>query len=445
MENFLRFFKKIIPPPIFAALQPLYHWVLAWAAAAFYWFPSRKLKVIGVTGTNGKSTIVHLITAILEEAGERAASVSSIRFRIGAEERRNDLKMTMPGRFKLQRFLRRAVNAGCKYAVIEVTSEGIQQYRHLGINFFMAVLTNVTPEHIESHGSFEKYRAAKAELFRKATVHILNGEDPSVEYFLKIPAPSGRGSPKGAGRRIVFTKKKLPPDIHLRLLGEFNLENAVAAYHAAKILGIEREAIKRALEKVECVPGRLEFIQRELFSVVVDYAHTPDALRKVYETLRPPSSKSPAGKKSDFFGDLKSDFKEAGDFFPGGRLVCVLGAAGGGRDEWKRPEMGKIASRFCDEIILTNEDPYDENPAAILNDIEAGFSKITNYKSQIPNSKQILDRREAIRSALKSAQSGDIVIITGKGSEPWIMGPNGTQIPWDDREVVREELKKIDH
>lgn len=416
MEAFLRFLKKFIPKPIFKALQPFYHWVLAWAAAVFYWFPSRKLRVIGVTGTNGKSTVVHLLTIILEEAGEKVASVSSLRFRLAGEDWKNDLKMTMPGRLRLQKFLRRAAKAGCKYAVLEITSEGIKQSRHLGINFSVAVLTNVTPEHIESHGSFEKYREAKAELFKVAPIHILNGGDPSVEYFLKIHSR----------RRIVYTKKDLPQDIHLKLLGDFNLENAVAAYHTAKILGIDRDAVKLALEKVEYIPGRIEFVQKAPFAVVVDYAHTPDALRKVYETL------------------LKG--REEG----GGHLICILGAAGGGRDKWKRPEMGKIAAEFCDEIILTNEDPYDENPVAILEEIETGFSKARNSKSEIRNYKLptinyklILDRREAIRSTLKSARPGDIVIITGKGAEPWIMGPRGSKTKWDDREVVKEELKKI--
>ena len=391
----MNFIKRLIPKPIFGALQPHYHKCLAWLAALLYNFPSRKLKVVGVTGTNGKSTVVHLITAILEEAGEKTASVSSLRFRVNGQERKNTLKMTMPGRFKLQKFLRDAVGAGCEYAVIEVTSEGIKQFRHTGIGFYMAVLTNVTPEHIESHGSFDNYRAAKAELFKKAKIHILNGEDPSIDYFLKIPARD----------RIVYTKKDLPPGIRLKLLGDFNLENAVAAYHAAKLLGVDFTAIKSALEKVEGVPGRLEFVQREPFAVVVDYAHTPDALEKIYETL-------------------------------GGNSVCVLGSAGGGRDKWKRPEMGKIAGRFCKKIILTNEDPYDENPEEILNDVERGIAQKNKLQ-------KILDRREAIREAIKSAEPGDTVIITGKGAEPWLMGPNGTKIPWDDREVAREELHKI--
>ncbi len=401
MDNILSFFRKIIPRRVYKFFQPVYHRFLAYSAAMFYLFPGKRLKVIGITGTNGKTTVTHLITNILEEAGENVASISSLRFKIKNKEWKNELKMTMPGRFRLQKFLRQAKMAGCKYAVVEVTSEGIKQFRHLAINFYMAVLTNVTPEHIESHGSFENYRNAKAELFRKSKIHILNGEDPSIEYFLKIPADS----------RIVYTKKDLPPDIHLKMLGDFNLENAIAAYHAASFLGIERNFIKNILERTSFIPGRLEFVQRDPFSVVVDYAHTPDALEKVYKTL-------------------------SGN----GRLVCVLGAAGGGRDKWKRPEMGKIAAKFCDEIILTNEDPYNENPASIIDDVEAGFNKAKRGTFQY---QKVLDRREAIRAALKAAEVGDTVIITGKGAEPWIMGPNDLKIPWDDREIVKEELKML--
>lgn len=402
LDNILAFIKKFVPKPVFIFFQPFYHLCLAYLAAAVYGFPARKLKIVGVTGTNGKSTVVHLISSILEEAGEKTASVSSLRFRINKKEEKNNLKMTMPGRFKLQKFLREAVEAGCKYGIIEITSEGLKQHRHVGIDFYMAVLTNVTPEHIESHGTFEKYRAAKALLFEKAKMHVLNGEDPSINYFLKIPAQN----------RIIYSKKDFPPGIHLKLLGDFNLENAVAAYHAAKLLGIEFDAIKRALESAEGVPGRLEFVQKMPFPVVVDYAHTPDALEKVYTAL----SHTAYGVRQ--------------------KMICVLGSAGGGRDRWKRPEMGRIAAKFCDEVILTNEDPYDEDPEAILTDVEWGVGE----KGKL---QKILDRREAIREAIKSAKAGDIVIITGKGAEPWLMGPNGTKIPWDDREVAREELKSI--
>ncbi|OGF61491.1 hypothetical protein A2662_00700 [Candidatus Giovannonibacteria bacterium RIFCSPHIGHO2_01_FULL_45_33] len=412
MESVLRLIKKIIPKPVFRFFQPYYHRALAEAAMIIYGFPSQKMKVIGVTGTNGKTTFVHLLSAILEEAGEPVASVSSLRFKIFTrpdlgvknDEWKNTLKMTMPGRFAVQKFLRKAANAGCKYAVLEVTSEGIKQFRHKGIKFYMAILTNVTPEHIESHGTFENYRAAKAELFREAKIHILNGEDPSIEYFIKIPS----------GEKVIYSEKDLPKDFNLKLLGRFNAENAVAAYHAARILGVDREIIKKVLESFENIPGRVEFIQHGPFSAVVDYAHTPDALEKVYETLRGVTAN---------------------------KMICVLGSAGGGRDKWKRSEMGKIAAKYCDSIILTNEDPYDEDPKKIIADVEKGV--LFSWSSQTMKYQIIIDRREAIGTALNSAEQGDTVIVTGKGTEPWMMGPNGTKTPWDDREVVREELKKI--
>lgn len=402
MDSILRAIKKIIPRSVFKFFQPYYHRLLAKAAAIIYGFPSRNLRVIGVTGTNGKTTLVHLLTAVLEASGEPVASASSLRFKIRNNEWKNTLKMTMPGRFAVQKFLRNAVRAGCKYAVIEVTSEGIKQFRHEGIDFYMAILTNITPEHIESHGTFSNYRAAKAELFKKAKIHILNGEDPSIEYFMKIPAKE----------KIVYTKKDLPKDFNLKLPGEFNIENAVAAYYAAKYLGVELQIIKSVLESFENVPGRMEFVQRDPFAVVVDYAHTPDALAKVYKTLK-----------------------------NSGKLICVLGSAGGGRDKWKRPEMGKISARYCDRIILTNEDPYDENPKYIIGDVEKGV--LFGASSQAMEYKIILDRREAIHEAVKIAGVGDTVVVTGKGAEPWMMLAGGKKLPWDDREAAREELRKL--
>ena len=427
IEKLRSFGRKIIPKPLFRAGQPVYHWLLAYAAALWYRFPSRKLTVIGVTGTNGKSTVVELLHAILTEAGESVASMSSIRFKINNKEETNELKMTMPGRFQMQKFLNDAMAAGCKYVVLEVTSEGIKQFRNKGIKFFLAVLTNVTPEHIESHGSFEEYRAAKAKLFYNTPNHIVNGEDANIDYFVKIPAKN----------RIVYTKKDFPAGWHSTLLGDFNKENIVAAYHASRFLGTNPEKIKLAIEKFEGTPGRLEFIRREPCAVVVDYAHTPDALRKIYQTLR--NYQLPTTQAS---------LSEAGR--ANYKLICVLGAAGGGRDKWKRPKMGKIAAEFCDEIILTNEDPYDENPLTILKDVESGFSQIQNsqhkilnkYEARRVNYKLIVDRREAIRAAISQAQPSDVVVITGKGCEPWLMGPNGTKIPWDDRKTARDILRQ---
>ncbi|MFY9462528.1 MAG: UDP-N-acetylmuramoyl-L-alanyl-D-glutamate--2,6-diaminopimelate ligase [Candidatus Sungiibacteriota bacterium] len=409
-------------------LQPSYHWLLALSAATFYFFPSRELTVIGVTGTDGKSTVVSLLHEILRKSGHSVASISSLRFKINDGEEPNLRKMTMPGRFFVQRFLQRAQKSGAEFVILEVTSEGIKQFRHKFIKFDAAVLTNLTPEHIESHGSFENYRAAKAKLFRalgKNGVAILNRDDSSWEYFaVKSRAKTIFYSTKGitVGGRMhpvsaLSTKDGIAfviDGVRFRseLIGGFNVSNILAASSAAYAFGLTFEEIAQALEKIPPVPGRLEVIQEKPFRVVVDYAHTPNALRNVYQTLR----------------NLQPTTYNLQP-----RLICVLGAAGGGRDRWKRPELGKIAGEFCGEIILTNEDPYDEPPHEIIEQVAAGAGRRVE---------KILDRREAIRKALHIARAGDIVIITGKGAEQWTMGPNNTKIPWDDRRVTKEELAR---
>ncbi|HJN62289.1 MAG TPA: UDP-N-acetylmuramoyl-L-alanyl-D-glutamate--2,6-diaminopimelate ligase [Candidatus Parcubacteria bacterium] len=389
--------KKLIP----SFLLSTYHWFLALLGAVFYGFPSKELIVIGVTGTNGKSTVINLFTLILQEAGYKTASLSSIKLKIAEKEWPNTLKMTMPGRLKLQKFLREAVKAGCKYAVLEVTSEGIKQHRHKFIDFNTAVFTNLTKEHIEAHGSFEKYKKSKGELFKSCRgTHVINLDDKNSQYFWQFQA----------NNKIGYSLKdisKFQP-LNLKLFGEFNIYNALAAIQVGLSQGIDLETCKKALEKVKSIPGRMETVIKKPFMVIVDYAHTPDALEKVYEAID--------------------------NHFPNtNNKICVLGAAGGGRDKWKRPELGKIADKYCQEIILTNEDPYDEDPKQILSEIESGISN--------PNLYQILDRRQAINKALGMAKSGDLVVITGKGSEPWMCLAEGKKIPWDDRKIAREEFK----
>lgn len=404
LETFLYWGRRIIPRRTFFALRPWYHLLLAWLAAVLYRYPSRRLTVIGVTGTNGKTTTVELIAAILKAAGYKTASLSSIRFRIGEEEWNNDLKMTMPGRFHIQRFLRKALRRGCTHAVLEVTSEGILQHRHRFITFDVAALTNVTPEHIEAHGSFEAYKYAKSQLFRIASIHVLNADDNECSYFSVLPAQ----------KRLFYSIKNVPAGLVLKLPGEFNRSNAMAALTVARSLGVDDAVSMRALNSVAGLPGRLEVLQEEPFGVVVDYAHTPDALRNVYETLSAP------------------------------RLICVLGSAGGGRDKWKRPEMGRIAGEYCAAVIITSEDPYDENPHTIMKEVEQGLYQSTRVASRL-DYKKIADRREAIHAAFSIAKKDDVVIITGKGSEPWMMAAGGVRIPWDDRRIAAEELKKLNH
>ena len=396
MKSLLR---KFIPSFVFS----WYHWGLAFLGAAILGFPSRKLIVIGVTGTNGKSTIVRLVTEILEQTDYRVASLSSIKFKINKKEWSNMLKMTMPGRFKLQEFLKKAVKAGCKYMVLEVTSEGIKQHRHKFIDFDGVVFTNLTREHLESHGGFENYKKAKGKLFKalaksrkKNKFAVFNADDKYSEYYAKLV---------GNVKKHFYRKDS---KIKISLPGEFNAYNAAAAVDVAKSLGIFTEKTLRILKSIKEIPGRMELVIKKPFKVFVDYAHTPDALEKAYKTL-------------------------------GKGLICVLGSCGGGRDKWKRPEMGKIAAEYCDEIILTNEDPYNEDPVSIIKDVEAGFQEIRRTKIEV---QKIVDRRGAIHKALALAKKGDTVIITGKGCEPWIMEKN-KKIPWDDRKVVKEEFEKL--
>jgi UDP-N-acetylmuramoyl-L-alanyl-D-glutamate--2,6-diaminopimelate ligase len=415
----LRLFKKIIPKPIFEFFQPAYHYGLAILGALIYRFPGKKLVVIGVTGTKGKTTTVELVNAILEAAGFKTAIISTLRFKIGEKEKRNLFKMTMPGRFFVQKFLRDALNAGCTHAIIEMSSEGAKQFRHKFIYPDALIFTNLAPEHIESHGSYAKYLEAKLSIAKelknqKGAAMIANMDDKEGEKFLalntenKIPyslrdTTAVKADEKGSS----FQLGKLV--IHSKLPGIFNVSNMLAAVAYAKFAGIPDDKIKKGLEDVKLIRGRMEKVEGgQTFDVVVDYAHTPDSLEAAYETY-------------------------AGRY----HLVCVLGSTGGGRDKWKREEMGKIADKYCDQIILTNEDPYDENPNEIVEDIKQG---IKNKPTEI-----IMDRRAAIRSAIEKAKNIEkvAVLITGKGTDPYIMGPNDTKLPWDDATVAREELKKI--
>ncbi len=404
-------------------LKNIYHYLLALAADLFYRSPSRKITVIGVTGTKGKSTTVELLNSVLEAAGKKTALCSSVRFKIAGEVEKNVSGMTMPGRFFLQHFLRRAVNSGCEYAIVEVTSQGILQHRHRFIQWDAALVTNLRPEHIEAHGSFENYRNSKVSFFeyiakysKKRKTFFINEGDQAHRYF--ADAVSGYGNIVYFSREQ-FIEKELnqgKESIGDWLFGNFNLENAAAANAVARQFGVEWPLIRKTFKAFQGVPGRMEYIQKEPFAVVIDYAHTPDSLAKIYAAVLD-------GKKQSV----------------NKKIVCVLGAAGGGRDKWKRPVMGKIASEHCREIILTNEDPFDEDPYQVMQEIKAGIS---NANFSHANVHEILDRREAIKKAISLAKKGDVVVLTGKGSEDWIRTAKGGKLPWNEREVAREILKK---
>ncbi len=428
--------KKFIPG--FAI--SFYHFVLISLAAFFYGFAglNKKIKIIGVTGTSGKSTVVEMISKILDKAGYKTAFISSLKFKIKEEEWENRLKMTMPGRFIVQRFLNRALKNGCQFAILEVTSEGIKQHRHRFINFDAAVFTNLSPEHIEAHRGFRNYRRTKLKLFKTArNKHIVNIDDNNSNYFLEAPAKEKWGySIKGKSEKSKI-KARIPElklleaeeiketdkglffkiqktEYNLHLFGEFNVYNSLAAIAVARAYGIDLKTSKKALEEIKGIPGRMEIVIDYPFRVIVDYAHTPEALKKVYQTL----------------SNSKSDRSRA--------MICVLGACGGGRDKWKRPVLGRLAEKYCQHIIITNEDPYDEPPMDIIKEVASGVSSLKSKNLHL-----ILNRREAIRKAIELAKPKDIVVITGKGSEPWMCVENGKKIPWDDRKISQEEFRKV--
>jgi len=425
LDKTLRTIKRFIPRRIFSVAAPFYHQLLAYTGAFAYGFPSRSLTVIGVTGTKGKSTTVWLIAKIFEHAGIKVAAIGSLGYKIGQKEWPNLLKMTMPGRWKIQKFLHEAVEAGCKYAVIECPSEGLAQSRHLGIQFDCAVFTSLHPEHLEAHGSFEAYRDAKQILFRVCRgVHVINADDPGVGYFSYFPSrvrvTYGTTASDVRAESIITDAQRSSfvvdgVSVSLQLGGIFNISNALAAMTVARMYGVSFEKSSEALQTITNISGRMEWIQREPFGVVIDYAHTPDSLLLVYQTL----------------------FQEA--HHKNGNLIAVLGSAGGGRDRAKRARFGAIAEKYADKIILTDEDPFDENPDSIVHDIASGFSsaETKTIKCHIE-----MDRREAIRRAISLANSNDIIIVTGKGSETSMALANGKKIPWSDAKIAQELLKK---
>lgn len=461
MEKILYSIKKIIPRKLFATLQPAYHFLLSWLSAVVYRFPAEKLIVIGVTGTTGKTTSTYLIAKTLAGAGFKVGYTSTAMFSDGNEEWLNDKKMTMPGRFLIQSTLARMVKNGCQFAIVETTSEGVRQFRHRFINYDTLVFTGLYPEHIESHGSFENYRAAKGALFdhlkngktkyvndqkqvitsvgnlkklelsRVKKKTIINLDDENAEYFLDFWAEEKFG--------YTFDQSKVVEDVtvwhygdieigqagvsfkfdryrlNLNILGAFNAANAVHALGAGLVEGLTIEQLKPGLEAIHGVPGRLERIDGgQDFLVVVDYAFEPHAVLKLYETI---------------------------EAIPHNKIIHVLGATGGGRDSSRRPLLGKLAGERSSIVIVTNEDPYDEDPGIIADQVVVGAEKAGKVLGN--NLFKVMDRREAIALALKTAEPGDVVLITGKGSEQAICLAEGTKMAWDDRLVVREQLELL--
>jgi UDP-N-acetylmuramoyl-L-alanyl-D-glutamate--2,6-diaminopimelate ligase len=432
LKNIVR---SIIPEPLIIG----YH--LAWAklGASLYRHPSEKLYVIGITGTKGKTSTANFVWSVLRQSGIKAGLIGTANIKIGDKESLNEYHMTMPGRFVIQKLLRQMAKADCTHVVMEATSEGIKLQRHKGIIFDCAIFTNLTPEHLPSHGgNFEKYKKTKGELFASLMQHakqlngkyvkrisIINHDDDNAIFFENFPADIKKTysiknisdfqavNIQDSGDGVRFHVNNIGNK--LSVLGAFNVYNALPAIALGNILGLSQEHITQGLLDLRLIPGRMEQIaEGQDFKVIVDYAHEKISMNALLDTAR-----SMAGPNN---------------------VIVLLGAEGGGRDKAKRADMGEAAARKANFVICSNVDPYEDDPKEIIEDIAKvaeKFGKIRNESLFV-----IEDRRAGIAKALALAKANDMVLFTGKGAEQsMIIG--GKSIPWDDRVVVREELRKL--
>jgi UDP-N-acetylmuramoyl-L-alanyl-D-glutamate--2,6-diaminopimelate ligase len=406
---------------------------MAIIADRFYDHPSRKLRLIGVTGTNGKTTTTYLIERIMTEAGKNAGVIGTIETRYRGTT--VPMSGTTPGALELQRMLADMADASVDICAMEVSSHALDQGRVLGTRFRTAVFTNLTQDHLDYHETMEQYAAAKGLLFARLgnefsdaegerCYAVLNADDAASATLAKLTAAetitygiesdadvraSGiRISSRGTSFRLDTFRGSA--DIVIRMVGKFNVFNALAAASVALLEGVSLETIKRSLEALPGVPGRVESVDAgQSFAVVVDYAHTPDGLENVLRTV--------------------SEFAE-------GRIICVFGC-GGNRDRTKRPIMGRIAAQYADICVITSDNPRLEDPQAILLDIEAGL-KADNVA---PDRYMLIeDRRAAIEKAVEMASPGDVVLIAGKGHETYqLIG--GESFSFDDRIVAEEAIR----
>lgn len=393
-------------------------------AANFYSNPSKKLRLIGVTGTNGKTTITHLIKSILEEAGKKVGIMGTLYAKIGNIEK--DLKHTTPEAVEIEQFMSIASEEKTDYVVMEVSSHALDLHRVDELDFNIGIFSNLSQDHLDYHQNMEQYRKAKLKLFKMVSLddenfNLVNMDDSNAKYFMEssnartftyginetadVQAINIDISLKGTSFVVKYQDNEFK--INMKLVGLFSIYNALAAIALALKENIEPEIIKRALEKVSGVPGRFEQVDcGQEFSVIVDYAHTPDGLENILKTTKQ---------------------------IVENRIITVFGC-GGDRDRAKRPLMGEIAARYSDFCIVTSDNPRSEDPQKIIDDIVPGLDIVKNSRYAI-----IVDRYEAIRHALYLAKKGDVVIIAGKGHETYqLIGDK--VLDFDDRKVAREIL-----
>jgi UDP-N-acetylmuramoyl-L-alanyl-D-glutamate--2,6-diaminopimelate ligase len=430
--------RAIIPAPLFRAAQPVYHGCNALLASWWYGHPGSKLTVIGVTGTAGKSTTVNLLAHLLNQTGHKTGFITTANSYDGSNEQVNMHGLSMPGGWLLQRQLAAMVAAGCTYAVVEATSEGLAQHRHWGIRFTAALITNLSPAHLDNHRGFENYKAAKGLLFKalaegKAahTISGVNFDNQYYEYFRQFPASVHFGVTlhhAAAEGDTVYAAEDIALDPHVaftlrgtrfetNLLGEFNVSNALLAVGCANLLGVALADSAAALKTFGQVPGRMQHIPNNRgIRIFVDYAPEPVAMQNALSAV---------GR------------------MPHRLLIHVFGSTGGFRDVQKRFDFGAISAKAADVIIITNDDVYDSDPELIARNIENGIRSVPEGERKVSRVSTILDRRAAIAEALAVAQPQDIVIITGKGSEQFLVLPGNKRIKWDEPAVVQEELAKL--
>lgn len=378
---------------IIRKLKNLFHLVEAVVANIYYRFPSRRLKMIGITGTDGKTTTVHLIYHILKSSGKKVSMISTVKAKIDNQVFETGLHTTTPSCWFLQKLLKKAADLGNNYFVLEVTSHGLDQNRVFGINFEIGLVTNITHEHLDYHGSYERYLEAKLKLLKNSKIRFINQEDDSFQ--------------------LVKDKKLTFKTYHSRLtilnkipgLTQVNRENFSAAYVVCKQLGLPDNQILAAMKSFKLPPGRMELVYNGPFRIVIDFAHTPNAFARVLPEIR---------KKY---------------LLPGGRLIHIFGAAGL-RDFKKRPLMGRISSRFADKIILTEEDYRTEDPKKIAEDIARGIKDKKRYQI-------IINREEAIKKAIYQAKKNDLLLLTGKSHEKSLCRGN-KEYPWDEFQTVEK-------
>lgn len=372
---------------------------LAELSAEFYGHPSKKLTLIGITGTNGKTTTAYLIESILKTAGFNVKKLGTIDTPTG---------LTTPEAPELNKFFFDCLKEGVTHVVMEVSSHALAQERVYGLDFDIAIFTNLTHDHLDFHKTMDEYLAAKQKLFAELKndgFAIINSDDPYSQKIIDVcNAEVMTYGVREIKHEMRYEKDQIPSEFKTPLSGEYNLYNILAAYHCGLALGLDKKIIKKGIESLKGVPGRLERIG----NVIVDFAHTPDALEKLLKLVKT---------------------------FTNGRVILVFGCPGD-RDKEKRPIMGKIAAQLADYVILTTDDPHTERPEQIISEIRLGMS---NDKLQMSNVEAIVDRKKAIEKALSLVKKDDIVVIAGRGHEQY-QDFNGKKVELDDRVVVRELL-----